>query len=252
MQADKKPAFNFFKELTQAEVTSSSPVIFRLWAMFLFTQYRTIKLFTDIRKTTILMVLMSILAGFGTVSYLGTRSIRLKESMAQEVVNKEKEIILQKQRIEFIKEFDDKRIEAIQAHLLATKEAEIKKIVNLYWVIVYIGKEETALNLSRSTEDVQKQLLAVNKFYSNRVVEVNESYNLVKKGKSDLLRLTHDNGNPLEKIIRWDNEAKSNTFIFLESTDELITTWMKEIKNPAKLAQYLDSNKALIDSRKVF
>lgn len=252
MQTDKKLAFNFFKELTQADVKTSSPFILRMWAMFLFTQYSIFKLITGIKKTTVLFLLGSVIAGFATTSYLGTRSIRLQENLVQSGINKQKETILQKQRIEFVKDFDEKKIQAIQTHLLITKEIEIKKIVNLYWTIVYIDKEEHALNMPRSTEDVQRQILKINNFYANRVIEVGESYNLIKKGSPDLIRLTHDNENPLEKIITWDNITKSSTFTFLHSTDQLITNWKKEVQNPVKLAQYLDTNKVLIDSRKVF
>ena len=71
-------------------------------------------------------------------------------------------------------------------------------------------------------------------------------------GHPELITLSHDGQDLIERLIYWDTDAQNKQISFLNSIDTFLNESTKYLKSPAKLAKFLASHKALIDAKKPF
>lgn len=230
--------YDFFSKQKMADITPQSSWAMRAWAMGLFTVFQIFKLFSRTTLQGLAIFIMSLIITSGITSYLSHHS--------------EKVQILEKQKIDLIKEIDDKRFISILSHIKLIKEKEIEQITKNYWAAVYINEKTNKLRMDVITRETANMVKSTNKFYDFRTEELNKTYQLIKKDKTDLITSTFDGGNPIDKIITWDNITQVKSLSLREDVSNLSDSWMKYLDNPVALADYLETNKALIASKKIF
>lgn len=232
----EKNQFEFFKDFKKETPSKNASVFIVMWGMFLFTFYKLLSSFSRMNKKVAFFLFFSV--ALATYFYYDI------ENKKQVQINN---ITLTAGRAEFIKSFDPSRVSMIEAYILTIKEAEKKKIVDMYWTAQYIMTEEnTSLNNYSLNNDVNQQLQAVNLYYSSLSKDINMAYSLVKADKSLLVPINSSFGNPLENLIQWDSKAKSGSITFLPDTNDFIVKWSRYLKDPIKLAAYMEKNKNVI------
>ena len=81
-------------------------------------------------------------------------------------------------------------------------------------------------------------------------VEMNQAFNAIKNNQIELIEITHDNQNSVEKIIVWDNLTSIQSFLLMDETNSILAIGWQYLKTPEGLVKFLKENKQLIaDSR---
>lgn len=227
------------------EITPQSSWGMRSWAMALYTQYQIFKIFSRVTLRGLAIFML----GFIITSSINSYSSYRNENSKTELTRTQN---LQKQKIALIKEIDDTRFASILSHIKLVKEKEIEQITKNYWAAVFINEKVTSIRMDRVAHETVDIINTTNLFYNSRAEEINKTYHLIKKDKIDLITNTFDGDNPIDKIITWDNITQVKTFSMREEINSYSYYWMKYLDNPIALADYLEANKAMIASKKIF
>lgn len=231
----EKNHFEFFKDFKKETPIKAQSSFITMWAMFLFTCYKLLNSFSRINKKVAFMLFFSLV--FSAYFYY-ENDVKKQHKIDS--------IVLTKGRAEFIKSFDSARINMIESYILTTKETEKKKINDIYWTAQYIMTEEkTGLNNNALNVEINRQMQAVDSFYSSLSKNINMAYSLVKADKA-LLVLETNSDNLLETLIDWDSKAKAGGITFLPETNNLVIRWNQYLKDPVAHAVYMEKNKNII------
>lgn len=266
-----KNNIDFFKELPKAEKAPSA-FIQRL-AKTKLTTYKLVGQIRPERVVQIGLVLGIILCIWLIAQGIHTKNVRkTQDKMVAQQIEKNKEAqslaiaqlekdkqikadeinnTAQKQQISIVKTMTDGQIESIKSHILKVQNKELIRLSELYWTMVFINENDTKMDMEQANISVRQQFNTVNTFYSERIREITSTYQFIKGNHLELIKPTHDGLNSTDRILYWDNAAKNNDLSFLDSTDKFISDGSKYLKNPEKLAKYLDDHRALINSKKL-
>lgn len=247
-EADKdssKNFYNFFSKQKMTEITPQSSWGMRAWAMALYTVYQIFKLFSRVSLRGLAIFMIGFIITSGVTSYFSHRAENNKAQVAQVQT-------MQKQKMALIKEMDETRFSAILAHIKLVKEKELEQINKNYWAAVFINEKITPLSMERVTRETTDMIKKSNQFYDSRMEDMNKTYQLIKKDKIDLITSTYDGDSPIDKIITWDNISQVKTISIREDIANNSYYWMRHLNNPVALADYLEANKAVIASKKIF
>ena len=247
-EADKNSSqnfYNFFSKQKMTEITPQSSWGMRSWAMALYTMYQIFKIFSRItlRGLAIFMIGFIITSGLTSCLSYGAENRKVKVAQVQ---------ALQKQKIALIKEIDGNRFASILSHIKLVKEKELEQITKNYWTAFFINEKVVQIRMDKVTRDTTEMINKSSQFYDSRTEDINRTYQFIKKDKAELITATFDGDNPIDKIITWDNIAQVKTLTLREDITRDSSYWMKHLNNPVALADYLEANKAMIASKKIF
>lgn len=153
-------------------------------------------------------------------------------------------------KIATIKNMSPNHFNKILAHLEALRLKEVDKLLELYWTVEYINKKDTPLDMDFSSKKIRSTIQTVNNFYYKRKNEMNQAFNAIKNNQIELIEITHDNQNSVEKIIVWDNLTSIQSFLLMDETNSILAIGWQYLKTPEGLVKFLKENKQLIaDSR---
>ena len=247
-EADKNSSqnfYNFFSKQKMTEITPQSSWGMRSWAMVLYTLYQIFKIFSRVTLRGLAIFMIGFIITSGITSYFSYSAENSKVKVAQVQA-------LQKQKIALIKEINDTRFASILSHIKLVKEKELEQITKNYWTAVFINEKVVKIRMDKVTRDTTEMINKSSQFYDSRTEDINRTYQFIKKDKAELITATFDGDNPIDKIITWDNIAQVKTLTLREDITRDSSYWMKHLNNPVALADYLEANKALIASKKIF
>ena len=260
----RKGSIDFFKKIDLEQEKNNSV---KIWAMILFTVYHVfsrIKLFHFFGGAAI------IISSVFTADYFlhsDSRAIlnknqqefnhsqQIKNSAIEQVqakINADKQVILVKQKIESIEKITPHQMNLIKTYMTKMRDKEILKLNEVYWTYFFINNNDRSMNMKFVNKLVRDQINVVNNFYKSRIFEITSAYDFVKAGHVELISPTYDNADALDKLINWNTLTKTDSAPYSEATDSIVADSTKYLKSPEKLNKYLEENKAIIESNKMF
>lgn len=261
----QKNSIEFFRKQIDLEKEKNNSV--KIWVMILFTVHQV---FSRIKLFHFAVVAAIIIGSIFTADYIlhsDSRAIlnknqqefnhsqQLKNAAIEQIqakINADKQIILLKQKIEAIEKITPDQMNLIKAYITKMRDKEIVNLNEVYWTYVFINNNDRSMNMESVNKTVRDQMNVVNNFYKNRIFEINSAYTFVKSGHLELISPTYDNADALDKLITWDTLTKTESAPYLATTDTIVADSTQYLRSPAKLNKYLEENKAMIESNKMF
>lgn len=230
MQSFKENSLDFFSQgkIEKIEKTSTVQVLF---AMLCYTLYQTF----NIKRLIKLGIFATLL--FGIYTWIDSHyENEEKETAMAEMVYKE--------NINIINGFSQEKINEALAYLDTSRDKEIARLTQTYWIIKYLDKEgDLYHSVGQSIQDIQEAIVKAKEHYSSRKLEVATTYNLVKEKKYQFINPTYDDKAPLSVVVELVNTKNLNLEYVTPNSAKVIQDFMKRVKNPEKLNVYLNANK---------
>lgn len=230
LQNFKENSLDFFTQgkIEKLEKTSTTQVVF---AMLLYTVYQIF----NIKR----LIKLGFFAAFIFIIYA------LIASSIEETVKEEKMAsLVYKENIQIVSGFSQEQISQSLAYLDASRDKEIARLTQTYWIIKYLDKEgDLYHSVGQSIQDIQEAIVKAKEHYSSRKLDVAQSYTLVQQKKYDFIKQTYDEKQPLAIIVQLVNAKNLNLEYVTPDSARVIQDLMKRVKNPEKLNVYLNANK---------
>lgn len=159
------------------------------------------------------------------------------------------EVETDKELYKLIKKFPAEGVNSTIDFINETQEKELKRLNTLYWTMVYMSQadDEPEINMEVVNEQIQKNIARIKEHYANRKNEILLTYSLVQSDQTNGIERTYDEQSAAKTLISWVGYTRTKADINQPETDQLYAQWMKILKNPTALAQYLQENKVMIE-----
>lgn len=262
-QIDKDQAFNFFRQ-KNIVVTKDSEKFTRYCAMFLFTMQ---KIFTPKTLAIGFLGISAIIFSYNYMSYSDVEKqqkqlelitqeknlLQEKKQLAQDEKAKadkeeQKDIVMDQGRYNLIKTIPSEVIRNTVSYIDVIQAQEIKKLNTLYWSMVYINENESTLKMDVVNSEIQKSIFELKSHYSSRKKDILTTYALVQTGDYKSIGRTYDNSSSAEVLLNWVSYQSSKSEIYQPATEQKYAEWMKNLKKPQDLAEYLAKNQHIIET----
>lgn len=241
----EKDTVDFFKS-PHIHSQAAKPV--KYWAMTLYTFHNTFKYLS---KFAFWIAMAIVLVGGAT----GVTQSILHHRDEKELATQNQAQIDRQNRINIIKQMDQKHINDIVQYIEKSRVEEESKIAKMYWTARYINIEnDNKFDMKDISQASQKAMMDADNFYNSRKQEIMLAYNDIQSGHPELIYSTFDNNDPVDKILIWDSLLKGQSISNNYANDlnnNLNNIWGL-LKNPAKLQAYLDDKKNFINKADIY
>lgn len=229
MQTFKENSLDFFSQgkIEKIEKTSTIQVLF---AMLLYTLHQTFNI-----KRLIKLGMFAAFV-FGMYSWISSHY----EKNAQE---EKMAAMVYKENINIVNGFSQEKMNEAIAYLDASRDKEIARLTQTYWIIKYLDKEGDLYgNVTHGIQEIQAAIVKAKEHYASRKLEVAKTYNLVKEKKYDFIKPTYDDKQPLSVVVELVNAKNLNLEYVTPNSAKVIQGFMAQVEDPEKLNVYFAEN----------